>query len=156
MARAMPVLPDDGSMICWPGRSEPAASASRIICRAMRSLTEPAGFCDSSLARMRSSGLGLSTLTSTSGLSPIRSSTDWWTAMALLPRGCRWSVHVCRSAGGKPTEPVNILGGGDDNRFLGDGPVGDPVATQHGRGVLQGHDDVVPLRVDRLAHVGGR
>ena len=46
----MPVLPDDGSMIVWPGVSVPSASASSIIARAMRSFTEPAGFCPSSLA----------------------------------------------------------------------------------------------------------
>jgi hypothetical protein len=41
---AMPVLPEDGSMIVQPGVRVPSSSASVIIDRAMRSLTEPAGF----------------------------------------------------------------------------------------------------------------
>ena len=76
IARAMPVLPDDGSMIVWPGVSVPSASASAIIARAMRSFTDPAGFCPSSLPRMRTCGFGLSALTSMIGVSPIRSMTD--------------------------------------------------------------------------------
>jgi hypothetical protein len=59
----------------------PSASASWIIRQAMRSLIEPAGFCPSSLATMRTSGLGLMRLTSTIGVLPIRSSTEEWTAM---------------------------------------------------------------------------
>jgi hypothetical protein len=44
MAKAMPVLPDDGSMIVRPAASVPSASASRTMDSAMRSLMEPAGF----------------------------------------------------------------------------------------------------------------
>ena len=73
---AMPVLPDDGSMSVLPGVSVPSASASVIIFSAMRSFTEPAGFWPSILARMRTSGFGLSWLTSTSGVLPMRSSTE--------------------------------------------------------------------------------
>ena len=71
----MPVLPDDGSRMVWPGASRPSFSAASIIDRAMRSFTEPNGFWLSSLARMRTRGLGLSALTSTSGVFPIMSST---------------------------------------------------------------------------------
>ncbi len=46
---------------------------------AMRSFTDPNGFWPSSLARMRTSGFGDSTLTSTSGVWPMRSSTLSWT-----------------------------------------------------------------------------
>ena len=74
-ARAMPVFPDDGSTITCPGRSRSDFSASSIMYLAMRSLTEPNGFWFSSLARMRTSGLGDSTETSTSGVLPMRSST---------------------------------------------------------------------------------
>ena len=66
----MPVLPDDGSMIVLPGVSVPSASASAIMLRAMRSLTEPAGLLPSSLARMRTRGLGLRLDTSTTGVLP--------------------------------------------------------------------------------------
>ena len=44
IANAMPVLPDDGSRMVAPGDRVPSASASRIIARAMRSLTDPPGF----------------------------------------------------------------------------------------------------------------
>src|SRR3954471_18983516 len=71
MARPMPVFPDDGSRSVCPGVSVPSASASLIMLRAMRSLTEPPGFWPSSLARMRTAGLGLSWLTSTSGVLPM-------------------------------------------------------------------------------------
>src|SRR5687768_16096833 len=81
MARAMPVLPEDGSMIVRPGTRSPSRSAAASMARAMRSFTEPAGFWPSSLARIRTFGLGLSWLTSTMGVSPIRSSTEAWTAM---------------------------------------------------------------------------
>jgi hypothetical protein len=85
----MPVLPEDGSMIVRPGARVPSASASATIRRAMRSLTEPAGFCPSSLARMRTSGLGLRALTSTIGVLPMRSSTEAWTVMEAVPGGRR-------------------------------------------------------------------
>ena len=81
MASAMPVLPDDGSMIVRPGVRVPSASASWTIRQAMRSLTEPPGFWPSSLARIRTSGLGLRLLTSTIGVLPMRSSTEAKTAM---------------------------------------------------------------------------
>ena len=71
----MPVLPEDDSMIVCPGRRIPSFSASTTMARAILSLTEPPGFWPSSLARMRTAGLGLSRLTSTSGVSPMRSST---------------------------------------------------------------------------------
>src|SRR5215212_1096615 len=75
-ASAMPVLPDDGSRMVWPGASRPSFSARSIMARAMRSFTEPNGFWLSSLARMRTSALGESRLTSTSGVLPMRSSTS--------------------------------------------------------------------------------
>ena len=65
------MLPDVGSRIVWPGRMAPRSSASSIIARATRSLTEPVGLWDSSLAQMRTPGLGDSRLSSTSGVLPI-------------------------------------------------------------------------------------
>src|SRR5947209_18546498 len=80
MARAMPVLPDDDSMIVCPGCSWPVFSASSIMALAARSFTEPPGFCPSSLASRRARGFGLRLLMSTSGVLPIRSRTLEYTA----------------------------------------------------------------------------
>ena len=76
MAMAMPVLPEEGSITVLPGFRVPSASASSIILRAMRSLTEPAGLLPSSLARIRTRGFGLSWLTSTIGVLPMSSVID--------------------------------------------------------------------------------
>ena len=59
----------------WPGCRRPSFSACSIIALAMRSFTEPNGFCISSLAKMRTLGFGDSLETSTTGVLPIRSST---------------------------------------------------------------------------------
>ena len=56
----MPVLPDEGSIRVWPGSACPSFSASSTIDRAIRSFTDPPGFCPSSLIRMRTLGFGLS------------------------------------------------------------------------------------------------
>src|SRR5690349_13910231 len=76
MASPIPVFPDEGSRIVWPGCRVPSASAASTIATAMRSFTEPVGFWPSSLARMRTVGLGLRSERSTSGVLPTRSSTD--------------------------------------------------------------------------------
>src|SRR5690606_3805530 len=49
MARAMPVLPEVASIRVSPGRISPRCSARRIMLRAGRSLTDPAGLLPSSL-----------------------------------------------------------------------------------------------------------
>src|SRR4051794_18633656 len=67
----MPVFPDVGSRIVCPGASAPRSSASSIRARATRSLTDPVGLWDSSLAQMRTPGLGERRLSSTSGVLPI-------------------------------------------------------------------------------------
>ena len=51
MARAMPVLPEVGSISTSPGLMSPRFSAWRIIEIAGRSFTEPAGLSPSSFAR---------------------------------------------------------------------------------------------------------
>ena len=65
----------DGTLV--PGRTiiEPS-SGNTGIALAMRSFTEPAGFWPSSLTRIRAPGWELSVLTSTIGVSPMRSSTE--------------------------------------------------------------------------------
>src|SRR5436853_7231385 len=90
--------------------------------RAMRSLTEPPGFWPSSLARMRTRGAGLSPLTSTSGVSPMRSSPLAYSVM--VPRGQpgrsgspRAAGHrrqdryhaVVRHLGGEPVEVADVV-----------------------------------------------
>src|SRR5580658_7172098 len=85
-ARPMPVLPEDGSKRMSPAVSRPSFSASSTIDSAMRSFTDPPGFWPSSLMRMRAAGLGLSALTSTRGVLPIRSRMLVTSAMERRPR----------------------------------------------------------------------
>jgi len=59
MAMPMPVLPDVGSMRVCPGFSVPSFSASSIMESAIRSFTEPPGFCPSSFISILTPGLGL-------------------------------------------------------------------------------------------------
>src|SRR5947208_2733176 len=81
----MPVLPDDGSRRIWPGCRLPSFSACSTIVSAMRSFTEPPGFWPSSFTSSRTRGLGLSWVISTSGVSPMRSSTDRYWATVPVP-----------------------------------------------------------------------
>src|SRR6478735_2420604 len=128
-ASAMPVLPDDGSRMVWPGASRPSFSAASIIDLAMRSFTEPNGFWLSSLAKTRTRGLGLSALTSTRGVFPIMSST-------FSKTGTRASYKSrLRQSRMLPTQSPDGL--------LGDLAADDPVAAQHGHLVAQAHDHVV-------------
>src|ERR1700686_3977749 len=69
----MPVLPEVGSRIVWPGSISPSASADSIIALATRSLTEPVGLRPSSLAKIFTSGLGESRESWTIGVPPIDS-----------------------------------------------------------------------------------
>ena len=108
-ASAMPVLPDDGSRIVWPGSRCPAFSASSIIALAMRSFTEPNGFSFSSLARMRTSGFGDSTETSTSGVLPMSSSTLSWT-LAI--------VNIEPSPPSLPTNPIRFVNNLSDGTWI--------------------------------------
>ena len=80
MASEMPVLPDVGSMMVSPGFSTPRASASSSRLLAVRSLIDPVGLSHSILARMRTSGLGESPDTSTSGVLPMVATTSGDTA----------------------------------------------------------------------------
>src|SRR5215213_854998 len=140
-ASAMPVLPDEGSTMVWPGANRASFSAASIIDRAIRSFTEPNGFWLSSLARMRTRGLGLSALTSTSGVFPIMSST-------FMKTGTRGLLKSrLRQSGTLPRQTADLL--------LPDLSLDDPVAAQDRCFVTQAHDDVVPARVGRLGHVGG-
>src|SRR5581483_7939440 len=69
----MPVFPEVGSRMIRSGVSSPEASAASIIRLAIRSLTEPDGFCPSSLAHSRTPGFGDMRGMPTSGVFPIAS-----------------------------------------------------------------------------------
>src|ERR1051325_8016482 len=75
-ASPMPVLPLVGSTIVAPGLSLPWRSAVSMILRQMRSLTEPPGLNDSTLAQTCASFFPGSALSLTTGVEPIRSRTD--------------------------------------------------------------------------------
>src|SRR3954454_12666208 len=79
----MPVFPLLDSRIVWPGRRSPRFSASSTMDSATRSFTLPPGFCPSSLARIRTFGLGLIPLTSTSGVLPIRPRAESYRATSV-------------------------------------------------------------------------
>src|SRR6478752_7609516 len=78
----MPVLPLVGSSSSRPGWCSPDDSAASIIALATRSLIEPVGFCPSSFAYTRTSPTRRS---STSGVLPIRSSSDGATTLGIAP-----------------------------------------------------------------------
>src|SRR5262245_44616814 len=136
----MPVLPDDGSMIVRPAVRVPSASASCTICQAMRSLIEPPGFWPSSLARMRTRGLGLSALMSTMGVLPMSSRTE----------ECAATMSPVYSRVDRST----ILPAVQAHFLLGDRTVDDAVRPQHSLRPLERDDHVMPPRVGGLRHVG--
>src|SRR6266542_3802153 len=73
MASEMPVFPEVGSRITDPGCSFPSTSAAFTMARAIRSLSDPVGFCPSSLAHRRTPGFGERRSMPTSGVSPMAS-----------------------------------------------------------------------------------
>src|SRR3954468_685200 len=88
MASEMPVLPLEGSRIVRPGYRSPRSSAASIMASATRSLTEPVGFSDSSLASSRTPGRGERRVSSTSGVSPTvarRPVCVVWCSVQLTP-----------------------------------------------------------------------
>src|SRR5207302_1688356 len=75
-ASPTPVLPAVASTMVPPAASAPRASASSTMARAMRSLTLPPGFKCSHLASSGTGSPAPTRASSTSGVSPIASSTD--------------------------------------------------------------------------------
>ena len=65
-----------GSRIVAPGCSDPSFSAASIIAMAARSLIEPVGLWSSSLAHSRTSGVGDSDGSPTSGVPPSESTRE--------------------------------------------------------------------------------
>jgi hypothetical protein len=70
------VFPDVGSTIVPPGRSSPDFSAAWIIRTAMRSFTEPPGLTYSIFASTVGDSPAVTVRSRTSGVLPIRSTTD--------------------------------------------------------------------------------
>src|SRR5918995_1146083 len=104
MASEMPVLPLVGSRIVAPGCSDPSFSAASIMAIAARSLIEPVGLRSSSLAHNRTSGLGDSDGSPTSGVPPSESTREAKRAISVL--------SVERSAagdGGQDRDRVAVL-----------------------------------------------
>src|SRR5581483_3858072 len=83
----MPVLPLVGSSSARPGSSSPDASAASIIASATRSLIDPVGLAPSSFAYSCTPAFGASRVSSTSGVSPIRSRTLGASLLATRHRG---------------------------------------------------------------------
>src|SRR5690606_22604842 len=82
MAREMPALPLLASTTVWPGCRAPLRSAASIMARAMRSLTEPPGFADSSLACRPPPGA--SRRSDTTGVLPMVSVMLGWMNIVFL------------------------------------------------------------------------
>src|SRR5204863_7263699 len=110
-ASEMPVLPLVGSSSSRPGWSSPAASAASSIAFATRSLIEPVGFWPSSFAYSRTPGFGETRRSSTSGVLPIRSSSEEAT-IALRTAGHCWQEdhgRVVLDGRVQPFERAHVL-----------------------------------------------
>ena len=77
----MAVLPEEFSMIMFPGFNRPSRSAASIMNLAMRSLLLPMGFMNSSLANTSAGRSATTRRSRTSGVLPMASRT--------LPQGFR-------------------------------------------------------------------
>src|ERR1700761_842824 len=119
MASEMPVLPEVGSRIVCPGRIRPFSSASSIIARATRSLTEPVGLRDSSLAQSRTPGFGLRRFSSTSGVWPIA----WMMSPYRPPQGL-FSRRSAAIASGSVARRARPLGGPASDALARQYPIG--------------------------------
>src|SRR5688572_9747056 len=117
----MPVLPEVGSRIDSPGAIRPSSSARPIVERATRSVAEPVGLCPWRCAYTVAPGLGLSRLSSTSGVFPI----GWMMSPYLPPQGrltrrdsstsesVAWARDGAGSAAGHPRQDHDRVLRGD-------------------------------------------
>src|SRR5438874_3426145 len=80
MARPVPVLPEVGSTIVPPGRSRPSRSADSISAAATRSLIDPPGLKDSSLATSWGASPAAMRESLTTGVWPIVSRIESFTS----------------------------------------------------------------------------
>src|SRR3954447_13748868 len=110
----MPVLPLVGSRIVAPGWSFPSFSAASIIEMAARSLIEPVGLWSSSLAHSRTSAVGDSDGSPTSGVLPSESTSEAKRAMGSPGCGAGRGGSGSAAAGdrGEDGDRVAVLDGG--------------------------------------------
>src|SRR3954447_8627847 len=113
----------------------------------MRSFTEPKGFWPSSLATIRTSGLGESWLTSTIGVLPIMSST--FSKGTITTPNRRWLIIYSDQPDQSGRDSISP----DGDALFRDPIVGDPIGPRLRRLTLQTDDDVVPLRIRRLLDI---
>src|SRR5215471_7775862 len=94
----MPVLPDVGSRMIESSFSRPRDSRSSTRYFATRSFSEPVGLSISSLAKIRTAGLGDIRGISTSGVWPIASRMSWYRPPCGTPASwacaCTWSGSI--------------------------------------------------------------
>src|SRR3954462_14854883 len=147
-ASAIPVLTLDGSRMVWPGCRRPLFSACSIMDLAMRSFTEPNGFWPSSLATIRTSGLGDSRLTSTIGVLPIMSST--FSKGTITTPNRRWLIIYSDQPDQSGRDSIST----DGDPLFRDAIVGNAKGPRLGRLTLQTDDHVVPVGIGRLVDVG--
>src|SRR5215831_5842817 len=98
----MPVLPEVGSKMVAPGASSPSFSACSIMKNAARSLTEPVGLRSSSFAHSRTSVLGDSRGSPTSGVLPTESSSESYRIRPALSSPARAGVAAPPAASAPP------------------------------------------------------
>src|SRR5829696_898179 len=104
IASEMPVLPLVGSRIVAPGWSEPSFSAASIMAIAARSLIDPVGLWSSSFAHNRTSGVGDSDGSPTSGVPPSESTSEAKRAISVLP-----GERSAAGDGGQDRDRVAVL-----------------------------------------------
>src|SRR3990170_2413905 len=146
IARPMPVLPLVGSTMVSPGLIRPSRSAASIMLRAIRSLTLPAGLCDSTFATTSAAPSGTTRFSRTMGVPPISSST----VSAICPSLFMPSLSddVARAARADGAVPLRQFGDGcvlqyPQDRFpdgLPHVPLGAAAALRAGGGVVQAVD----------------
>ena len=111
MARPVPVLPDVGSTMVPPGLSLPSRSAASMSATATRSLIEPPGLSDSTLATSCGVRPAPRRDRRTSGVSPMASrieslmSTVDAVVVALMLPQC--GIHAAFSLGGRRSFGIN-------------------------------------------------
>src|SRR3990172_2227344 len=155
IARPIPVLPEVGSTTVSPGFSRPSRSASSIMARAMRSLTLPPGFTDSSFPRTMAHPDLTSRRSGTSGVSPMSSSAlDTNRAMLMSPQAWVRACPVARL----PARPIAAPPSPRGSDLVGDPLFGlrpDPVADIRQRRVIHNSRDGVPHLGPDIAECAG-
>ena len=149
MASAIPVLPDDGSMMVLPGREHAVRfgildhlPGDAILHRSRRVLALDLG---------QDADVGIGTEVAHVQERRLADHVD---------DGCEHGHAALQRVPTRvrelSTELVKILAGLGRDHLFAQLSVVDPIRVQNGRLVAQRHDHVVPVRVDRLGHIGRR